>query len=34
MRNSYKFLVENPEGRRRFLRPRNGWEGNMKMDLK
>jgi hypothetical protein len=34
MRNAYKILVGNPEGKRPLRRPRRGWEDNIKMDLK
>jgi hypothetical protein len=34
MRNAYKTLVEKPEGKRQFGRPRLRWEGNIAMDLK
>jgi hypothetical protein len=33
MRNSHKILVEKPEGKRSFRRPRHRWEDNIKMDL-
>jgi hypothetical protein len=33
-RKAYKILVGEPEGIRRFGRPRRRWEGNIKMDLK
>jgi len=31
MRNSYKILVRNPEGKRLFIRPRHSWEDNIRM---
>jgi hypothetical protein len=34
MRNSYKFLVGEPEGKRPLGRPRRRWEDNIKMDLR
>jgi hypothetical protein len=34
MRNSYKILVERPEGKRQFVRPRRRWEDNIKTDFK
>jgi hypothetical protein len=34
MRNSYKILVEKPEGKRPLGNPRRRWEGNIKMDLR
>jgi hypothetical protein len=34
MRNVYKILVGNPEGKRPLRRPRHGWEDNIKMNLK
>jgi hypothetical protein len=33
MRNAYKILVENPEGKRPLGRPRRRWEVDIKMDL-
>jgi hypothetical protein len=30
MRNAYKILVRNPEGKRPLDRPRNRWEGDTK----
>jgi hypothetical protein len=33
MRDVYRFLVEKPEGKRPFGRPRYRWEDNIKMDL-
>jgi hypothetical protein len=33
-RDAYRVLVEKPEGRRPLGRPRRGWEGNIKMDLR
>jgi hypothetical protein len=33
-RGSYRALVEKPEGRRPFGRPRRRWEDNIKMDLR
>ena len=32
-RNSYRALVEKPEGKIPLGRPRSGWEDNIKMDL-
>jgi hypothetical protein len=32
-RGAYRILVEKPEGRRPFDRPRHRWEDNIKMDL-
>jgi hypothetical protein len=32
-RSVYKVLVEKPEGKRPFERPRCRWEDNIKMDL-
>jgi hypothetical protein len=34
MRNAYKFLVEQPEGKRPLRRTRHRWEDNIKMCLK
>jgi hypothetical protein len=34
LRNVYKDLVRNPEGKRLLVRPRHRWKGNIKMDLK
>jgi hypothetical protein len=34
MKNVYKILVRKPERKRPLRRPRNGWEGNIKMDLR
>jgi hypothetical protein len=34
IRNSYKFLVGESEGKRTLRRPRNRWEGNIRMDLR
>jgi hypothetical protein len=34
MRNAYNILVGKPEEKRRFGRPRCGWEDNIKMDVK
>jgi hypothetical protein len=31
MRNAYKILVGNPEGKRPFARSRHGWEDNIRM---
>jgi hypothetical protein len=33
MRNAYKILVGNPEGRRSLGRPRRSWKDNIKIDL-
>jgi hypothetical protein len=33
MRNTYKILVGNPEGKRPLRRPRHRWDDNFKMDL-
>jgi hypothetical protein len=33
MRNAYKILVENPEGKRPFGRSRRRWKDNIRMDL-
>jgi hypothetical protein len=33
MRNKYKIMVEKPEGKRPFRRPRHRWENNIRMDL-
>ena len=33
-RNAYGPLVRKPEGKRPLVRPRHGWEVNVKMDLK
>jgi hypothetical protein len=33
MTNAYKILVEKPEGKRPFGKPRCKWEANIKMDL-
>jgi hypothetical protein len=33
-RNVYKFLVGKPEGKRPLGRPRLGWKGGIKMDLR
>jgi hypothetical protein len=33
-RDVYRVLVERPEGKRPFGRPRCGWEDNIKMDLR
>jgi hypothetical protein len=33
-RNAYKVWVENPAGKRPLGRPRCGWEGNIKIDLR
>ena len=33
-RNAYRVLVGKPEGKRPLGRPRHGWEGNIKMDLR
>jgi hypothetical protein len=32
-RGMYRVLVENPEGKRPFGRPRHRWENNIKADL-
>jgi hypothetical protein len=32
-RNTYRFLVGNPEGRRSLRRPRRRWVDNIRMDL-
>jgi hypothetical protein len=34
MRNAYRILVGNPEGRRTLRRPRHRWVDNIKMDLR
>jgi hypothetical protein len=34
MRNAYKILVGNPEGRRQLGRPRCRWKDNIKVDFK
>jgi hypothetical protein len=34
MRNAYKILVEKPEGKEPFVRPRRRWEDNIRMDLR
>jgi len=34
MRNIYKILVVNPEGKRSFGRPRRRWEDNIRIDIK
>jgi hypothetical protein len=33
VRNTYKILVRKPEGQRTCMRPRQGWDDNIKMDL-
>jgi hypothetical protein len=33
MKNSYKILVDNPEGKGPLGRPRNRWQNNIKTDL-
>jgi hypothetical protein len=33
-RNTYRILVENPEGKRPLGRPRRRWMDNIKMDLR
>jgi hypothetical protein len=33
MRNAYKMLVREPEGKRPLARPRSKWEDNTGMDL-
>ena len=33
-RGVYRVLVRKPEGKRPLVRPRHGWEVNVKMDLK
>jgi hypothetical protein len=34
MKNMYKILVEKPQGKRPFGRPRYGWEDNIRMDIR
>jgi hypothetical protein len=34
LRNAYKILAEEPEGKRPLERPRCRWEGDIKMDLR
>jgi hypothetical protein len=34
MKNAYKILFSKPEGKRPFLKPRQRWEDNIKVDLK
>jgi hypothetical protein len=34
MGNAYKILIETPEGRRPFGRPRRQWEDNIRMDVR
>jgi hypothetical protein len=34
MKNAYKILVGNPEGKRPFGRPRRRWVDTIKMDLR
>jgi hypothetical protein len=34
MRNAYKILFEEPEGKKPLERPRHRFKGNIKMDLK
>jgi hypothetical protein len=34
MRNTYKILVEKPEGTRSFGGPKHRWENNIRMDLR
>jgi hypothetical protein len=34
MRNTYKIMVGNPEGKRPLGRPRRRWDDNIKMDLR
>jgi hypothetical protein len=34
MRNSYKILVGNPEGKRQLGRRRHMWEDNIRIDLR
>jgi hypothetical protein len=34
VRNTYKILVENPEGKRPLGRRRHRWEDNIRMDLR
>jgi hypothetical protein len=33
IRNAYKILVTQPEGKRPFARPKRRWEGDMRTDL-
>jgi hypothetical protein len=33
-RNEYKILVDMPEGKKSFGRPRRRWEGSIRMDLR
>jgi hypothetical protein len=34
MRTTYKILVRKPEGKRPLGRPRNGWDDNIRMELR
>jgi hypothetical protein len=34
MRNAYKILVGKPERKRQLGRPKDGWEGSIRMDLR
>jgi hypothetical protein len=34
MRNAYKIMARNPEGKILFVRFRGGWKDNIKIDLK
>jgi hypothetical protein len=34
VRNAYRILVRNPEGKRSLGRPRRSWVDNIKMDLR
>jgi hypothetical protein len=34
MRNAYKVLVRNPEGKRLLRRPRHRWDDNIKINVK
>jgi hypothetical protein len=34
MRNAYRILVGNPDGKRQLRRPRRGWVDNITIDLK
>jgi hypothetical protein len=34
IKNAYKILVGNPEGKRQLGRPRRRWEHNIKMDVR
>jgi hypothetical protein len=33
-RGEYRVLMRKPEGRKPRARPKHGWEGNIKMDLR